>query len=108
MMHCPWCRKALPLKTFLTPGRRKSSVRCRRCSGLARYEGHAPWYGPALLTVAAAYFVAFTELPKLGVAPSPWLRCALIVLAVWSVDWLSRRFVAFGPAPAQGEAEREG
>lgn len=101
MMHCPWCRKALPLKTFLVPGRRKSSVRCRRCSGLARYEGHAPWYGPALLTVSAAYFIVSTELPKVGIASSSWLRLALLVLAVWLADWLSRRFVAVGPDPAR-------
>ncbi len=107
-MRCPYCRKALSLKTFFTQWRRKSSVRCHRCGGLARYEGRASWYGPTILAMAVAYVVAFTELPKFGIAPSHWLRSALALLAFWSTDALSRQFVALGPDPAPGEAEQEG
>jgi hypothetical protein len=51
--------------------------------------------------VSAAYFIVSTELPKVGIASSSWLRLALLVLAVWLADWLSRRFVAVGPDPAR-------
>lgn len=97
-MRCPCCRKALPLSTFFTRWRRTSLLRCRHCKGLARYDGHRPWYGPMLFVAACASGIA---------APaSSWMRLGAMVFAFWLVDGFSRRFVPARPDSEGGEGGR--